>query len=220
MDKLKTVAILALVAMGLALCGGMMTTARTASETAEQIFAPIPRATADIALQRREQEKQITATYIAVLKSEVVSDTQTTHRLQREEEQEKHGRKQAMAETWTAIKQVCAWLIASSLGIMCIAFAVRFSASWAMDGVHSVRKAVMPLPQLSRPLSDGVHLLADGRATDTRSLASWSVVENMQPTMEQAQALAEIRRIVYGEIARALVPLLGAGQMTREVVER
>jgi len=206
--------------MSLALCGGMMTTARTASDTAEQIFAPIPRATAAIALQRRQQEAQVTATYIAVLGSQVISDTKKTHGLQRDRQQEEHDRDQALAETWTTVKRFGAWTMATSLSIMCVGIAVRFGAAWAMDGVHSARKAVMPLPQLSRPLSDGVHLLADGRATDTRTLASWSVMHDLNPSPEQARAMVEIRAAVYGEIARALVPMLSAGQMTREVVER
>lgn len=219
MDKIKTWAILGLAAMGLALCGGMITTGRMASETVQQ-FAPIPRATADIALDRRRQEAQVTATYIAVLESEVVSDTMTTHRLQREGEQEAHERNQALAETVTIAKQWGVGALAFGVVIAFIGLGVKFAGAWAADGVKAAREAVMPLPQLTRPLPDGVHLLTDGRATDTRSLASWSVVDDMQPTMEQAQALAEIRRAVYGEIVRAIVSLMSGRQITREAVER
>jgi len=207
--------------MVLALCLGAMTTTNTVSETAQQ-FAPIPRATADIALDRRAQEAQVTATYLAVLGSEVVSDTMVAHGLQRQGEREQYNRDQVLAETVTTAKQAGVGALAFGVVVASVGLGVKFGAGWASDGIKAAREATMPLPQLSRPLADGFHLLAEGRGFDTRSLASLSVVSDMQPTMAQAQAIAEIRRAVYSEIVRAIVPLLtgGQAQLMREVAER
>jgi len=217
MKNIKTAAYLLIASLVLAVLGLFASAVRETGETVQQ-FAPIPRATADIALDRRQQEAQVTATYIAVLESEIVSDTMTTHRLQRESEQERHELDRALAETLTTVKQIAVWAVGFAVWAACVGLGVKLGAMWAASGIKAARESMMPLPPLSRPLADGVHLLSNGRATDTRSLASWSVVADIQPTSEQAEALAMIRRALYGDIVRALVPLLGSGQ-SRETVE-
>lgn len=150
MDKAKTWAILALAAMFLALCAGAMGLGNTASETVQQ-FAPIPRATADIALQRRQQEAQVTATYIAVLKNEVVSDTMTTHRLQREQEQADHDRAQAMAETWTTVKQVMVVGVGASVTFISAWFALAVIIALACYAWERYKRAQAFTPYQTLP---------------------------------------------------------------------
>jgi len=113
--------------MVLALLAGMAQTVETAAETVQE-FAPIPRATADIALDRRQQEAQVTATYIAVLESEIVSDTMTTHRLQREQDISEHRRADELAETMAIIQQVTAWTVA--IVKITVGIAVVIMSAW------------------------------------------------------------------------------------------
>ncbi len=113
-------------------CSGMLASTARVAETAQQ-FAPIPRATADIAIDRRQQEAQITAEYIAVLATEVYSDTQVSHALIRQGEQEQHERDRALAETVNTVKQVCAWAVGAlvTVGSLCLSA----MAGWATLGV-------------------------------------------------------------------------------------
>ena len=162
-------------------------------QTAQQ-FAPIPQATAQIALDRRSQEAQVTATYIAVLNSEIVSDTQTTHAIGRTQAYKRLARNEVF-ETALLIGGVII------VGAAAVGGGVWIGGRGVASGVKHIRQALLPLP-----LPDAA-LLYGKRIIDTRDGAGWSVIEDRAAQIEHARAVREYRSIW----ARAFIKAFAEG---------
>ena len=166
-------------------------------ETAQQ-WAPIPQATAQIALDRRSQEAQVTATYIAVLSSEVVSDTHTTHTLGRAAQVEQHGRAMAFERVANGGKMVLAIVVTLSLSIASVGV-----------GFGIARRAT------TVRLKDGPHLSLSGNWFDTRT-GLVSGTKREQLTVEHALALLEYRSVMARAFVEAFAEAGGVKLLTRE----
>jgi len=101
---------------------GIIAFANSFAQTARE-WSPEAKATAQIAVDRREQEAQVTATYIAVLSSEVVSDTQNTHTLAREKEQRRASQSAAVSQVAASALSAGVWVVwfAASLSLIGLA---------------------------------------------------------------------------------------------------
>ncbi len=162
-----------------------------------QRFAPIPQATAQIALDRRSQEAQVTATYIAVLSSEVVSDTQTTHALERAAQAGRHGRTMAFERVMNGGKMALVVVVTLSLSIASVGV-----------GFGIARRASIVR------LKDGPHLLPGGNWIDTRT-AMVTSTKREQLTLEHARALLEYRSVMVRAFTEAFVEGGGVKLLTR-----
>ena len=176
---------------GLLACIGMFISTTSIANVAGE-FAPIPQATAVIALDRRSQEAQVTATYIAKLGDEVGKDTENTHAIMRAKEQSRFERSEMFeqAAMWAGVFVVSAGSIGAG---------VWLGGRGVGAGIKHARVAMLPLPLPSGPI-----LIGD-RIVDTNTGAVWSVTEDRQAQLDHAKAVREFRAIVVRAIAGAVV---------------
>ena len=171
-------------------------------ETAQQ-FAPIPQATAQIALDRREQEAQVTATYIEVLSSETVSDTQNTHALNRETARQDAQRNNDVQSALSSAKILGIWLTVGTLGCMACGAGAWLGGRGVAAGARHVASARIPP---SRRLPDGLNVMrlpsGEIRAIETRAGGAQWAVEDDRPG--DTIAASDIRAFQFGVI-KALV---------------
>ena len=161
-------------------------------------WAPIPQTTAQIALDRRSQEAQVTATYIAVLASEVVSDTENTHAIARTQEQTRFDRSEFFEQ---------ALALGGVFGVACAAIGggVWIGGRGVGAGILAVRRATLPLP-----LTNAAHLLSDGRIVHIGTGMTWSAKDDHPPNLEHAQAVRELQSIVPTALISAVAKLMMA----------
>lgn len=188
MDLSQKAAVIVFSIFGLGVCLSVSSGIESASETAQQ-FAPIPQATAEIALDRRKQEAQVTATYIAVLSSEVVSDTQHSHALARINNEQKQYRQSQLGEITNYAKMSIVVSGAIGLSLLCIGAGYGFGKRLSVIHV---------------PLKDGAHLLPGNVWIDTRTALVSSTKKEYLPQMH-AKDLLEYRAVVVKALASAFV---------------
>lgn len=172
-------------------------------------FAPVPQATAEIALDRRVQEAQVTATYISVLASEVVSDTQNTHAVLRQREVDRYNRERVIADAWTGVQ----------VGLMaCLVFVAGFKS------LEVVRASLRPIPQRTRSLAYRPQLTAGGMVSDPNTLATWEIDTPRSPDEVHGGILERQRAAIPAEIVRNLADVArirqSAGMPLRAVDRR
>lgn len=197
MDLSQKAAVIVFSIFGLGVCLSVSSGIESASETAQQ-FAPIPQATAEIALDRRKQEAQVTATYIAVLSSEVVSDTQHSHALERIDNEQRQARSAQLGEIANYAKMGVVISGAIGLSLLCIGAGYGFGKRLSV--VHV-------------PLKDGAHLLPGNVWIDTRTALVSSTKKEYLPQMH-AKDLLEYRAVVVKALASAFVENGGVKLLT------
>lgn len=184
METAKRAGIITIIVFAMGACLSIGNGIETAGETVQQ-FAPIPQATAQIALDRREQEAQVTATYIAVLSSEVVSDTMNSHAIMRDNERQRAIRTNQL-ET---IANYGKMSLVVSLCLFCGIVSVGL-------GYGIARRAS------TVPLRDGAHLLPSGNWIDTRTALVSGTRRERLPEMH-ARDLLEYRAVVVKSLVGA-----------------
>jgi len=178
-------------------------------ETVQQ-FAPIPQATAAIALGRWEHEAKVTATCMVALANEVVSDTHVTHAIQRDQAQTRFDRSEALESTVTTCKRVLAGFIALGASVTAIGGGVGLGAWLGGRGVASgVRHIATARIPPSRRLEDGLNLVrlpsGEVRAIETRAGGqTWSIDDDASADPAAAECVREFRAVVVRAIAGAL----------------
>jgi len=135
------------------------------------------------------QEAQVTATYVAVLSSEVMSDTKNLHAINRQKEIDDYQRERIISDAWTGTR----------VGLMLCLVVVVIAKSQEV-----VRLSLRPVPEKTRLLRDGAHLTADRMLTDTRTTATWTVTEQRPADEVHGRILTEQKVAIPAEIITRL----------------
>lgn len=206
--KLAIIALILAFALGVML--SLSNAVETTGETVQQ-FAPIPQATAAIALDRRQQEAQVTATYLAVLGSEIVSDTVNTHAIARQRERARLERAEAVENAVATGKQaiiVCSVLF---VAVSSIGGGVWLGCRGVAAGMKHLGQARLPM---TRHLLEGPHITESGTITHTVTGATWQIDTPQSASPEHARLISATYQAMPPGLLVDLVAALASGNAT------